>query len=340
MNWTDLEWVAIGIGLGWGMKSLLLSRQVSSSQPAVPLPEDSAPSLTSVTNSNHANSVGQLDQLSLAYQMATEMCQFKGGFLARTSHELRSPLNGLIGMHQLILSNLCDGPEEEREFITQAHAAALKMVNVLDEILYVAKVEQGTSKLDIQPVEITNLLKDVERLTQLQAKNRNLQLHIPLPTSEQYVLADPRWLRQVLVNLVDTVITQVPEGEIELATQISPEAGAISFTIANSYLTSLFSEPIDLLQPAIVETANLLSENSIAPTITVQRQAIARSQQTQFPSPGLRLILSQSIMQRMNGQLEILPPLADASANGATLPRIQCTIPLLVPEVEDDMEFG
>ncbi|MBL1176555.1 sensor histidine kinase [Pantanalinema sp. GBBB05] len=340
MNWIDLEWVVIGVGLGWGMRSLLPFHQVSSLEPESPLPQDLRVPTTATASDRHADLVDQLEQLELACQMATEMSQFKGGFLARTSHELRSPLNGLIGMHQLILSNLCDGPEEEREFITQAHAAALKMVNVLDEILYVAKVEQGTSKLDIQPVEIANLLKDVDRLTQLLAKNRNLRLHIPLPGSELYTLADPRWLRQVLVNLVDTVITQVPEGEIELVTQVHPEANTIVFTIANSYLTSLFSESIELLQPAIAETASLLSETSTTPTITLQRQVIARSQQTSFPSPGLRLSLSQTLLRQMNGQLEVLPPSTDTSANGAALPRIQWTIPLLLPEVDDDMALG
>lgn len=338
MNWIDLGWVAIGVGLGWGMRSLLPSH-LSSLEPESPLPQDLQVATTATASDHNANLVDQLEQLELARQMATEMSQFKGGFLARTSHELRSPLNGLIGMHQLILSNLCDGPEEEREFITQAHAAALKMVNVLDEILYVAKVEQGTSKLDIQPVEVANLLKDVDRLTQLLAKNRNLRLYIPLPGSELYTLADPRWLRQVLVNLVDTVITQVPEGEIELVTQVEPKVNTIVFTIANSYLTSLFSESIELMQPAIAETASLLSETSATPTITLQRQVIARSQQTSFPSPGLRLSLSQTLLRQMNGQLEVLPPSTDTSANGATLPRIQCTIPLLLPEV-DDMALG
>ncbi|GBF84663.1 histidine kinase dimerization/phospho-acceptor domain-containing protein [Aphanothece sacrum] len=62
----------------------------------------------------------ELEQTKLAYQMAVQLSQFKSGFLAKTSHELRSPLSTLMGLHQLILSDLCENHEEEREFIEQA----------------------------------------------------------------------------------------------------------------------------------------------------------------------------------------------------------------------------
>ena len=89
-----------------------------------------------------------MKEIELAYHLAREMSQFKAGFLARTTHVLRSPLNGLIGLHQLILSDLCENPEEEREFIGQAHERALKLLNLIDEILHIARAEHGNSKLD------------------------------------------------------------------------------------------------------------------------------------------------------------------------------------------------
>ncbi|HBE52947.1 MAG TPA: sensor histidine kinase, partial [Cyanobacteria bacterium UBA11369] len=88
----------------------------------------------------------ELLRTQLAYRMATEMCQFKAGFLARVSHELRSPINSLIGLQQLILSDLCEDPAEEREFVAQANASALRMVALLDAILNVARTEYGTNR--------------------------------------------------------------------------------------------------------------------------------------------------------------------------------------------------
>ena len=58
--------------------------------------------------------------------MASEMSKFKAGFLARTAHELRSPMNSMISGLQLVISDLADDPEEERKFVSQAHSCALK----------------------------------------------------------------------------------------------------------------------------------------------------------------------------------------------------------------------
>ena len=137
----------------------------------------------------------ELKQTKLAYEMAKEMSQFKAGFLARTSHELRSPLSSLMGMHQLILSDLCDSPEEEREFITQANISAQKMVKLLDEVIAIAKTEQGTSRLEIRPISLTQIFEEIEVLTHMQAANRNLQLKVISPAQDIQVLADARRFR-------------------------------------------------------------------------------------------------------------------------------------------------
>src|SRR5689334_21319694 len=111
MTWITLIWLLVGFGLGLGSGWFLWQSWPRRSRLAA--------SQSSVC---HQESIWQeqLRQVELAYRMASEMSQFKAGFLARVSHELRSPLNGMIGMHQLILSDLCDGPQEEREFVAQA----------------------------------------------------------------------------------------------------------------------------------------------------------------------------------------------------------------------------
>jgi signal transduction histidine kinase len=124
MDWTALVWLGLGLGLGLSIRwrsprssvvelAALPDRPVELDQPELP-------------------DQPELQSLQVAYQLATEISQLKGGFLARISHELRSPLNGLIGMQQLILEDLCDNPEEERAFIAQANQSALKMIKVLD----------------------------------------------------------------------------------------------------------------------------------------------------------------------------------------------------------------
>lgn len=252
----------------------------------------------------------QLKRTQMAYQMASEMSQFKAGFLARISHELRSPLNSLIGMHQLILSDLCEDPEEEREFVGQAHAAALKLVGLIDNILNVARTEYGSNQLDIQPLQLAQVFNQVYDLTHLQAANRNLRLQIEPPAPDLYVLADLRWLRQVLLNLVDTPLKHMQEGSVCLSVHPESASGYVHIWIEDERPADTLSEPLDLLQSAAENKGQIQQEHEL--------------------SPGLNLLMSQTILELMNGRLEVL---AVPSSKEEKLTRIQCSIPLATSEM-------
>ncbi|MBW4470120.1 MAG: HAMP domain-containing histidine kinase [Stenomitos rutilans HA7619-LM2] len=288
MNWTDLAW--LGAGLLLGLSFHLRSRQTNSAE-IVPLPKQSL--------EQEPESAWQ--PLQLAYQMATEMSQFKGGFLARTSHELRSPLNGLIGMQQLILQDLCDNPEEEREFIAQAHESALKMIKVLDGVVAVARLQHGTTKMELQPLQLAALLQTVYDLTYLQAADRNLKLRLTLPDPDLYVLADPQHLRQVLLYLIDAAIDEMAEGNIHVSVPATMEAGCARIWIDCDRLLSL-CEAVDLLQTPSKPGATI-------------------------PSPGLNVMTSQILLLLMQGTLTVV----EASDEDVQT-RLECTVPLIAPE--------
>ena len=259
----------------------------------------------------------ELKQTQLAYEMAKEMSQFKGGFLARTAHELRSPLSSLIGMHQLILSDLCDSPEEEREFVAQANTSALKMVKILDEVITVSKIEHGTNRLDIHPLPLTQVFDDLLGLTHMQAANSNLQFEVVPPDPEIHVLADPRRLRQVLLAIVDTAIMQLTdrkEGSIKISGSSSPASKEVRIWIDVQTPTSAWSEVVDLLST----------------TPDAQEQPAQRSEL----SPGLTLLMAQTLVKVMQGQLEVVPVSDEESgaSSGENFSRLQCSMPLAIPE--------
>lgn len=298
MNWTN--WIFLGIGLVIGR---WIWRESDRDRPA---PQEVP---TSSANSSHHQ------QLELAYQMAIEMSQFKGGFLSRTSHELRSPLNGIIGVHQLILSDLCENIAEEREFITQAHESALKMVQILDEVIGVARVEQGTVPLELQPVQLAEMLSHVETLTHLKAENRNLRMTVQLPESDLYVLADPKWFRQVLLNLVNGAIDTMQQGKIILSVQ-SADSDYVHIVLEDERPAAFWQEPIDLLNSAAIEDKS---------------QKLASSEPKE-KSLGFSFLLSQTLMEVMNGRLERL-----TSESEETLSRIRCSIPLVALEIDQSL---
>jgi K+-sensing histidine kinase KdpD len=271
------------------------------------------------------DSVEGLKQLELAYQMATEMSQFKAGFLARISHELRSPLNGLIGMHQLILSDLCDSPEEEREFIAQAHTSALKLLKILDDILTVARLEHGSAQMALQPIQVSGLLRQVYDLIHLPAEDRNLRVQLLAPDPDLYILADPNRLQQVLVSLVSASIAQMPEGRITLSARSEPDTGYAQIWIEDNCPVEVRSEPIDLLHPPV--TGNQVGDHTPA---SLGQATLSQNSQPALPPPGLNLLISQTLVELMQGRLEVVAARSDSS----NLTQIQCSLPLVQEDVE------
>ena len=258
----------------------------------------------------------ELRQAQLAYQMAHEMSQFKAGFLARTSHELRSPLSSLIGMHQLILSDLCDSPQEERDFVAQANVSAQKMVKLLDEVIAVAKTEHGTNRLEIRSVSLSHVFEDLELLTHMQAANRNIQLKVISPDPDIDVLADPRRFQQVLRGIVDSAIAQMDEGTIEVSAAGFPESQSVQIWIDVQCPNLIWSESVDVLSQTPV------------PEVKLSERALI--------SPGLMLLMVQTLVEVMNGRLELIAiPGKDVTSDVGmrNRTRLQCSMPLGTPEI-------
>ncbi len=280
----------------------------------------------------------QIQQTQLAYGMAREMSQFKGGFLGRTSHELRSPLSAVISMHQLILADLCESPEEERDFIAQANAAALKMVKVLDEMIDVARVEHGSSQITLIPIQLSQLLHDVYTLTHLQAQNRNYRLHIPIPASDLHVLADARRLRQVLVNLLNTSILGMSSGAIALTVQPSDSSNTIHLWLDAPTPPGYWNDPLTLQQPPLEQLSAAISGSTSNPTSNptshpiVAYETVQQLAQTAFPSAGFTLLLAHLLLTSMQGSLTLVPiPTMDGDPKST---RIQITLPIAPTEAK------
>ncbi len=307
MNWTNWIYLATGLGVGLG-SHWLKSPKFSTAVQAMPLqPSD-----------------GVLQQTQLAYLMAQQMSQFKGGFLARTSHELRSPLSNIIGLHQLILSDLCDDEAEERKFVAQAHEAALQLVKLLDEILNVARIEHGTSKLEIQPLQLSFVLEEVCNITRMVVANRRHQLQLTPPPPEMYVLADPRWLRQVLLNLIDAAMFYIEDGEtFALSVALIPETNFSYICLDVPLAASTWNDTVDLLQG----DRSLLK--SIYENISYQKISSAEYGLNKT-SPGLVLLLTQTLLEVMQGKLEILPAPTNSQKSPTT--RMLISIPRLTPD--------
>lgn len=250
----------------------------------------------------------ELEETQLAYQMAAQMSKFKATFLARTSHELRSPLSSLIGLHQLILSDLCESPEEQKEFIAQAYQSALKLMKLIDEIITVSKTEYGTNRLILEPIVIERLFNYIYKLTYLQAANRNLKLHIISPEKPLIVYADHARLVQSIVNLIDGGISLMKEGTIQVTADSLAEVDINRIIIDFDCSLEVWQEEINCGEATTEIDTDKLKETSQNVTL----------------SPGMKILLSQTLLETMGGSLEIVDLNPKDAKNSRTRLILKC----------------
>jgi signal transduction histidine kinase len=146
-----------------------------------------------------------------------ELDHLKSSFLANMSHELRTPLNSILGFTQVILEGL-DGPlTEDMDMDLQLiEKNGQHLLNLINEVLDMAKIESGRVTLSMEPVNIAEMVDDVLRTTQpLAREGVELLNHNQLP-STTLIMADTVRLRQMLINLVGNALKFTETGNVSI----------------------------------------------------------------------------------------------------------------------------
>ncbi|HKD46415.1 MAG TPA: HAMP domain-containing sensor histidine kinase [Rhizomicrobium sp.] len=165
----------------------------------------------------------ELRDNQLGKETAEASSRVKSQFLANMSHELRTPLNAIIGFSYL-LQNQMFGPlrGQYQEYATIIHESGNHLLNLVSDILDIAKIEAGKFVLDCQPVDLGESVAYCLRLVQNSADERDIKLVTLLPAQELSFPADQRAFRQILLNLLSNAVKfSRPGGEIEISARIT-----------------------------------------------------------------------------------------------------------------------
>jgi len=192
-----------------------LAREFSSMQSAVMEREqkikDQAEEIRQTNSIKHQVEIAQKEQ-----QLAASATDAKSRFLANVSHEIRTPLNSIIGFSE-ILSDVHATENDKAKATLAVHNGGQYLLNIVNDVLDLSKIEAGKIKLDKTDISLVGLLQEVSAYMEGFAREKdlafNLKLHFPLPYEFN---SDPTRLKQILLNLCNNAIKFTHQGQVDL----------------------------------------------------------------------------------------------------------------------------
>jgi PAS domain S-box-containing protein len=185
-----------------------------------------------ITERNRLDQVLQEKNVELesARSAADQANHAKSEFLSNMSHELRSPLNAILGFAQLIESDSPPPTPTQKDSLTQILQAGWHLLKLIDEILDLAKVESGQVPLSPEPVSMAEVMLECQGMIEPQAQQRGIHMTFPRFETPYFVLADRTRVKQVLINLLSNAVKyNQPGGTIVVnCTESAPERTRIS----------------------------------------------------------------------------------------------------------------
>jgi len=231
---------------------------------------------------------------------AEEANKTKSKFLANMSHELRTPLNAIIGFSEIMESGMFGtlGSEKYQEYCHDILTSGYYLLEVINDILDMSKIEAGRMKLDLEPLDLSKTLAESLRVVSGRAEDKNLMIDADIDGTIS-VVADRRAVKQIIVNLLSNAVKFTPDG------------GKVVVR------TRLLSDSIVLM---IADTGIGIAPQSLARLGRPFEQVESQLTKT-YHGSGLGLAIARSLTNLHGGSMRLRSKLGTGTVVCVSLPR-------------------
>ena len=241
----------------------------------------------------------RLQDAETARERAEAANRAKSEFLSRMSHELRTPLNAMLGFAQLLeLDRRHPLSADQQPWVAQIQQAGWHLLDMINDVLDLSRIESGNLKLQIEPIGLPDLLSASLAMVDTEARRRGLNISTDLADGTGVLMGDATRVKQILVNLLSNAVKYNSEGgRIHVASRMRPH-DMVEIAVTDTGLGMTAEQLAELFQP-------------------FNRLGRERSSQE---GTGIGLVISQRLAELMGGSLRARSIAGEGSSFILTLP--------------------
>lgn len=244
---------------------------------------------------------------------AEEANQSKSEFLANMSHELRTPLNAINGFSDIMKKEMFGplGDSRYKEYVSDILFSGQHLLSLINDILDMSKIEAGKMNLNVESVNVNDLILQVIRIVRGRAEDNSQKL-VYKPSDTKEIEADPRYVKQVLLNLITNAIKFTPEGGI-VSVDVSVKSAGIIIQVSDTGIGISADDLKRLAQPF---------------------EQVENQDTHQVEGTGLGLALSKSLVELHGGNFNIESTVGEGTSVIFTLPNTPVVRAEELPDTE------
>lgn len=229
--------------------------------------------------------ISETKKLEIEKKSAIDATRVKSEFLAHMSHEIRTPINGVLGLNSLLMKTTLN--EEQHYYSELIHKSASSLLEIINDILDISKIESGKMALESRPFRLVKFLSETLEIMGIQAKQKNLDFKVNLGSLPDTVRGDSKHLGQIIRNLVNNALKFTKDGFIQVSAEEIDRSG----------------EKV-LIQFVIRDTGIGIPKDKLDSIFSSFEQA-SSSISRQYGGTGLGLSICKKLIEMMHGQISV-----------------------------------